>query len=104
MATNDIKPDVVIETTDYIVYQYAGLGSSYYMYDRAGNKLGELIGGEKGLERSYKGDFDKWFKRLRKRALERFHKINTTKAELTAEQNKLCDIYWFSGQEKLNNE
>lgn len=69
-------------------FQLEKIGGRFFLY-KSGVRIGELIYGQAGLDKQYKGSFEKWVDKLKKRDTQRLENIESQIYNLEEERNIL---------------
>ena len=81
--------DVVNKNRTFTVYEYIG---RYFLY-RNEFQLSEIIDGEKGFMKQYKGDYSKWIEKVEKKDKEKVQKLRDMGRQVIEDANQIEKIW-----------
>ena len=81
--------EVVNKGRIFVVYEYGG---SYYLY-RDRYRLSEIINGEEGFLKQFKGDYLKWIDKVEKKDKEKVQKLRDMAQKVIEDANQIENIW-----------
>lgn len=73
----------------FVVYEHGG---RYYLY-REMYQLSEIISGEEGFMKQYKGDYQKWIEKVEKKDMEKVEKLKKMADQVIKDAEQIENIW-----------